>query len=85
MSGVIKRMITAFVGTAPRAIQVGTSAGTDQVEVQPHREVIVLHEDEVVRLIGQMTPEAQLQLITDVSHRMPELRKRRIGETRVGV
>lgn len=85
MSGVLQRMVDAFVGTAPRSvIALQTQAGA-RVQLQEKHQSDSLSEDQVVQRIGQMTPETQYQMIADVTRRMPELRERKLGEVNVGI
>jgi primosomal protein N'' len=83
MSGVLKAMIDAFVGTAATTT-VRTPEPTAEVQLSREQPPVYTEAD-VVRLIGAMPADAQLQLIVDVSRRMPELRQRKIGESRVVV
>lgn len=44
---------------------------------------VTLHEDQVVTTIGHMSSDEQIKMITDISLRMLQLRKIRIGEKHV--
>lgn len=78
MSDAIAAVNRAFVGddTKNSVRQIQTTTTQSQHEV--------LHEDQVVQVIGRMDPEQQRQLISDISNRITELRSLRIGETHVG-